>query len=245
MNLHEYESLFKGDSNQKNLFNHLKDQQFHCRSCLQRDYPEIAQIRQIAGGGGIQGLERGNKTRPGIKIETKQQFCKKCNKVSSFDRWTGEFQTSNAPSTIPEELVTKILNYYNYTDSIEGRKRPKHELVIDHRFPMERWGDMEDINKVNMSNEDIERKFQLLKKDCSGNHNLLKSRSCEDCIKTNRRGKPLDIPFWYEGEDKWDPNIPTKGPEAEQGCIGCGWYDYKKWKDSLITFLKEEWYKDK
>ncbi|WP_287274863.1 MULTISPECIES: hypothetical protein [unclassified Okeania] len=67
---------------------------------------------------------------------------------------------------------------------IEQRQRPRHEIIIDHRFPMERWGNIEETHNLNMSETEIKQKFQLLKKDSGGNHNLLKSRSCEFCIKT-------------------------------------------------------------
>ncbi|MDJ0661246.1 MAG: hypothetical protein QNJ42_17405 [Crocosphaera sp.] len=76
-----------------------------------------------------------------------------------------------------KKLIQKILDFYSYTDVIEQRKRAAHELVIDHRFPMERWDNAEKSLSVDMSDDEILRKFQLLKKDSSGNHNLLKSRA--------------------------------------------------------------------
>ena len=85
---------------------------------------------------------------------------------------------------------------------------------------MERWGKSEPNHNVNMSETEIRNKFQLLKKDSSGNHNLLKSRSCEKCIETGNRGKPLGLEFWYFGNDKWLDNIPQSGSEAEKGCVG-------------------------
>ncbi len=59
-----------------------------------------------------------------------------------------------------------------------------------------------------MSEAEIKQKFQLLKKDGAGNHNLLKSRNCEFCIKTGKRGTPLGIKFWYQGNENWPYNIP-------------------------------------
>ncbi|MDJ0517085.1 MAG: hypothetical protein QNJ74_12810 [Trichodesmium sp. MO_231.B1] len=72
-----------------------------------------------------------------------------------------------------------------------------------------------------MSEAEIKQKFQLLKKDSAGNHNLLKSRSCEFCLKTGKRGTPLGIKFWYQGNENWRHNIPQIGKDAETGCIGC------------------------
>ena len=161
-------------------------------------------------------------------------------KNTRWDRWTGEIKSSNAPANIPSILIEKILEYYKYTDVIEQRKRQKHELVIDHRFPMERWNESEEKLNINMSDDEIRNKFQLLKKDSSGNHNLLKSRACENCIKTGNRGTPFGIEFWYEGNRQWDQNIPKKGKEAEKGCVGCGWYDFEKWRNALNEKLNSD-----
>ena len=50
----------------------LRDQQWHCREC---EYQHTG-ITQIAGGSGIQGLERGTKSRRGIKIESGNHFAR-------------------------------------------------------------------------------------------------------------------------------------------------------------------------
>lgn len=226
-------SQFKKDSIQSRVFDLLSDQQWHCRSC---EGKSIAS-EQYAGKGGIQGLEAGNKSgRPGLKIETKKEFCPVCNKKTTSDRWTGEIQKANVPANISKKLHDRILEFYSYTDVIEERQRPKHELIIDHRFPMGRWGGCEIPHNVSMSEDEIKNKFQLLKKDPSGNHNLLKSRSCENCIKTGTRGTPFGIRFWYQGGENWTHPY-QRGAEAEEGCIGCGWYDFEKWRDSLNQTL--------
>ena len=134
--------------------------------------------------------------------------------------------------------MQKILEVYSYIDVIEQRQRPAHELIIDHRFPMERWGESEPPHLTSMSDEEIKKKFQLLKKDSSGNHNLLKSRSCERCIKIGKRGKPFGISFWYQGGEDW-PSVHQRGAEAEEGCVGCGWYDFEAWREALNQKLAE------
>ena len=111
-------------------------------------------------------------------------------------------------------------------------------LVIDHRFPMERWGKSEAPHLTSMSETEIRKKFQLLKKDASGNHNLLKSRSCERCIKTGKRGTPFGIKFWYQSGEDW-PSQHQRGDEAEEGCIGCGWYDFETWRNALNQKLSQ------
>ncbi len=228
-------STFRKNSTQLKVFNLLSDREWHCRSCEGKNIAS----EQYAGGGGIQGLQRGTKSRPGLEIKTERKFCNTCQKQTTWDCWTGKIKAANAPTNIPLELVEKILSVYSYIDVIEQRQRPRHEIIIDHRFPMERWGNVEETHNLNMSETEIKQKFQLLKKDSAGNHNLLKSRSCEFCIKTCKRGTPLGIKFWYQGNENWPHNIPKIGKDAETGCIGCGWYNFDIWRDTLNQKLTE------
>ncbi|MGA9380730.1 MAG: restriction endonuclease [Phormidium sp.] len=227
-------SQIKKDSTQYKVFNLLSDQQWHCRECEGKKIGS----GQYAGGGGIQGLQRGTRNRPGLAIETEKRYCENCQAIRIGDRWTGEIKSANSAANIPASLVQKILEVYSYTDVIEQRQRQAHELIIDHRFPMERWGKSESPHLTSMSNDEIKKKFQLLKKDSSGNHNLLKSRSCERCIKTGKRGTPFGIRFWYKGGENW-PSVHQRGAEAEEGCVGCGWYNFEAWRDALNQKLAE------
>ncbi|MBW4666795.1 MAG: restriction endonuclease [Cyanomargarita calcarea GSE-NOS-MK-12-04C] len=219
---------------QLKVFDLLCDQEWHCR---EHEGKPIAS-GQYAGGGGIQGLQRGTRVRPGLVIETENRNCTVCQRRTKCDRWTGEIKSANSAANIPASLAQRILKLYLYTDVIEQRKRAGHELVIDHRFPMERWGESEPPHLTSMSEAEITNKFQLLKKDASGNHNLLKSRSCERCIKTGKRGTPFGIRFWYQEGENW-PSIHQRGAEAEEGCVGCGWYDFDKWRNGLNQKLVE------
>ncbi|MEW5857114.1 MAG: restriction endonuclease [Cyanobacteriota bacterium] len=202
---------------QQKVFDLLSDQKWHCRE----HEGKLIASSQYAGGGGIQGLQRGTRTRPGLLIEKESRDCLICRKKTLWDCWTGEIKSANSAANIPASLGQKIFKVYAYTDVIEQRQRATHELVIDHRFPMERWGENEPPHLTSMSDAEIKKKFQLLKKDASGNHNLLKSRSCERCIKTGKRGAPFGIRFWYRGGEDW-PSIHQRGAEAEEGCVGCG-----------------------
>ena len=224
--------VFREGSTQGKVFQLLSDKLWHCR---EHEGKAIAS-GQYAGGGGIQGLQRGTKERPGLVIEQKNEFCFVCNKSTRWDRWTGEIKEATATAAIPPKLIARILAEYQYTDVIEQRVRARHELVIDHRFPMERWGQNEPPNPSDMSSRDLRKKFQLLKKDAAGNHNLLKSRACERCIVSNKRGTPFGIQFWYEGDENW--TAAPRGPEAEAGCVGCGWYDFAIWRTKLNQKLK-------
>ncbi|MBD2343756.1 restriction endonuclease [Anabaena subtropica] len=225
---------FRQNSTQLQVFNLLSDEKWHCRECEGKKIGS----NQYAGGGGIQGLQRGTRSRPGLVIETTKNYCPICQQVRLGDQWTGEIKSANSASNIPASLVERILQVYSYTDVIEQRQREKHELVIDHRFPMERWGASEPPHLTSMSDDEIKQKFQLLKKDTSGNHNLLKSRSCERCIKTGKRGTPIGIHFWYQGGEDW-PSLHQRGAEAEEGCVGCGWYNFEVWRNAINQTLTQ------
>lgn len=171
-------------------------------------------------------------------IETDSKYCNNCQKITRQDSWTGEIKSSNSAANIPNSLAQRILKVYSYTDVIEQRQRSAHELVIDHRFPMERWRESEPPHLTSMTEDEIKKKFQLLKKDTAGNHNLLKSRSCERCIKTGKRGTPFGIKFWYTRGEEW-PSVHQRGGEAEAGCVGCGWYNFEVWRDALNLKFSE------
>jgi hypothetical protein len=222
------------DSKQFKVLSVLVDRNWHCRS---HEYDHV-ESDQIAGGGGIQGLERGTKTRPGFEIESEDQHCDTCGETTRHDRWTGERKTANAAANIPEAVKQKILDHYDHRDVIEDRQRQLHDLVIDHRFPMERWAGAEESYTEEIDESEIERTFQLLKDDGKGNHNLLKSRACEHCKETGERGAPMGIEFWYRGGPEWPDDVPEEGPEAEVGCVGCGWYNFDRWRQELNELIR-------
>lgn len=207
----------------------LQDTKWHCRS---HEYKHL-RIEQFAGGGGIQGLQRGTRSRLGLIIESRTDYCEKCKRKTRWDRWTGKTQEANAPAGISPVLCARILAYYKNTDIVEQRERPSHELTVDHRFPMNRWGVAEEKLPDDLPESEIQRKFQLLKKDSSGFHNLLKSRACENCVKTGKRGTPFGIKYFYHGDESWPKEVPPTGVAAEKGCVGCGWYDFGKWREAI------------
>lgn len=235
-----FKKKWKGSFSSKNSLQYqvacvLENTKWHCRN---HGFVGIKSVHH-AGGGGIQGLERGTGSREGLVLETKCEKCRTCKSVTKWDRWTGKYKRSQNAAGIPKKLIKKILNHYKFCDTIEQRKRPETKLIIDHRFPMIRWGRNERKNVVNMDAKEIEEKFQILKKDSSGNHNLLKSRDCERCFKTGIRGSPFGIKFYYNGNNKWKKSIPKKGDKAEKGCEGCGWYNFEKWRDGLNKKLSK------
>lgn len=211
------------------MFAVLSDKKWHCRS---HNYTHIPST-QLAGGGGIQGLQRGNRSKPGICIESKTELCPVCKKQTRWDRWTGEYQAAGHDSKMTKSVRERILTLFNYLDVIEQGERPAHQLIVDHRFPLIRWGEHGTRIPENISDRGIKRRFQLLKFDGNGNHNMLKSRACESCFKDGKRGKPFGISHFYYGNEDWPKEIPAVGRKAERGCFGCGWYDFEAWRKSL------------
>lgn len=234
ISLAEYEGTFNHTNKNYQSFQVLKDMQWHCRQC---EFKHIGST-QIAGGGGIQGLERGTGSRPGIVIDSEDHFCRQCNAQTRHDRWTGGFETSVQGRSMSRSFVRKVMRLFGNRDVVENTERPTGQLTIDHKLPMIRWN--VDTNErltdySNMSEENIRTHFQLLKKsNGSVSHNMLKSRACERCFKTGRRGEPFGISFFYVGGPKWKPADRTD----PAGCIGCGWYDFAKWREHLNRLIK-------
>jgi len=232
--MNDFESKFDPRSKTWQVYQVLKDHQWHCRECEYRH----TGITQIAGGAGIQGLQRGNKTRPGIVIESDNHLCARCEKTTRHDRWQGQFQSAVQSASMPRSFVTRAVALLKSRDIVEGTERPTNQLTIDHKLPMLRWDkDMahKQTGYAGMSDDFIKKHFQLLKKsNGSVSHNLLKSRACERCFKTGKRGTPFGICFFYLGGANWEP----KNKKDAAGCKGCGWYDFDKWRSALNAKLQ-------
>jgi hypothetical protein len=109
-------------------------------------------------------------------------------------------------------------------------------LIPDHKFPEMRWdADTPQGNPDDMTDDDIRGKFQLV----DNRRNLQKREVCRQCYQTGERGKLFGIDFFYAGESQWDETIPGNGAEAEQGCVGCGWYDIQAWRVALNDRLNK------
>jgi len=214
-----FEKAFNPATKVYQVFQILKDQQWHCREC---EYTHT-RITQIAGGSGIQGLQRGTNSRRGMIIESDNHYCAKCQKTTRHDRWQGAFQSAVHGGSMPEAFVEAVMRVFRRRDVIENTKRQYDQLTVDHKLPLIRWNEESQATLTDYSNlepEYIKANFQLLKKsNGSVSHNLLKSRACEKCAKTGKRGTPFGIDFFYAGGPKWDP-ADEKDPS---GCIGCGW----------------------
>jgi len=128
--------------------------------------------------------------------------------------------------------ILKVLGFYDaYDDRIVSKST---HMIPDHKFSEIRWDEnTKEVNPDNMTDQEIKDKFQLL----TNQRNLQKREVCRQCYQTGKRGKPFGINYFYEGNENWSSEIQKTGKEAEKGCIGCGWYDLKKWRTSLNSFL--------
>ena len=234
MTLDEYRATFRNHNTKiYNVFCVLADHAWHCREC---EYEHVGSS-QLAGGGGIQGLERGNASRPGIRIKSGNHFCAKCERKTRQDRWTGEFSESVSARSIPKAVEKRILSVLGEKDVIDQVSRRGHQLTPDHKLPMIRWTNEESERQTDyndLTDHDIKDRFQLLKKsNGSISDNLLKSRTCEKCFRTGNRGTPMGIKHFYSGGSNWEPE-DKKDPS---GCVGCGWYDFAAWRESINKTL--------
>jgi hypothetical protein len=230
----QFEKTFREGAKNLQVYLVLKDQEWHCREC---EYAHTG-ITQIAGGSGIQGLQRGTSTRSGIDIKSDNRPCATCGRTTRQDRWNGAFHSAIVVSGMSKKFVDNAWTVLGKRDIVENVQRPIHELTIDHKLPMLRWDSENAVKQTQynqMSDQDIRHNFQLLKKsNGSVSHNLLKSRACESCLATRQRGTPFGINFFYRGGTKWEPS-DEKDPD---GCVGCGWYDFGVWRDSLNEELR-------
>ena len=117
----------------------------------------------------------------------------------------------------------RVISILGELDAFTGAS-VKSSLEIDHKVPFARLKEgAGDIDIDGLTDEQIAEHFQILTRD----HNLLKDRACQDCIKTNIRPPFLGIKFWYEGNDKYCGS-----------CKGCGWFDGAKWRNKVNKQLE-------
>ena len=139
--------------------------------------------------------------------------------------------------TISSELRTRILTTLNYENVYDLSSANRQGLLPDHKFPEIRWdAETRRENQADMSESEIRAKFQLL----DNQRNQQKREVCRQCFQTGERGTLFGIEFFYEGSSKWSDGVPKIGRDAERGCVGCGWYDIRAWRNSLNSFISTQ-----
>lgn len=136
--------------------------------------------------------------------------------------------------TYTTQFKARVIRLLKSINAYENRPTTVKGLIPDHKFSEVRW-DKDTIakNTIEMSDEEIIQKFQLL----DNQRNQQKREVCRNCFQTGIRGVIYGIPYFYEGGPYWDAKIPKVGQIAERGCIGCAWYDIERWRSELIKVL--------
>lgn len=216
---------FKTGSTSFNDFKIMSDLKWHCSKCELKSGQ--AKTWQIWRQSGIQ-----------LRKDEKGHFYKTmhCSACQSKTIYRGLESFKILDSTInragiPTVLAKRIKDILNCEEAVFMRKLIPNELEIDHRFPQIRWATNEDKNLNDMAEKDIKNKFILLNRS----NNLLKSRYCEKCFKTKRRGNFPGIYFWFEGDENWSEKIE---PTSAQGCVGCFWNNPYAWRQKLNDIIQ-------
>lgn len=165
------------------------------------------------------------------------RFCENCHSPTThlmlLPLERGQ-ESRNGYETCSLALKKRIIKVLNSIDVYENVKTP--HCLPDHKFSEIRWDEnTKNENLDSMTEEEIRQKFQLL----TNQRNEQKREMCRKCYQTGKRGVIFGIPFYYEGNENWDNNIPQTGKESEKGCVGCPWYDIEKWRKELIKAIEK------
>jgi hypothetical protein len=211
---------FKTDTRNYRDYETLKDLKWHCAVCEL----EAGQAKTWQNWRDEHGIQFEKGKLDGANY-SKSLHCNNCNHKRTHRKLlTLEIsETTSIRTPIKPTLAKRIKTLLGNREAFWNRKIPPRMLEVDHKFPQTRWNEDEE-SYDNATDEKLIEKFILLTRS----NNLLKSRNCERCVVTNKRGRFPGIEYWYEGDEEW-----RKEPHDEQGCIGCFWYDPDKWKEEL------------
>lgn len=136
--------------------------------------------------------------------------------------------------TFTSQFKARVIRLLHGINSYESKITTAKGLIPDHKFSEIRWDqDTKGRNPMEMTDEEIIRKFQLL----DNQRNQQKREVCRNCFQTGKRGIIYGIPFFYKGGENWDKNIPPVGKDAEKGCEGCAWYDIERWRSEIVKLV--------
>jgi len=135
------------------------------------------------------------------------------------------------------QFKSRVIRLFNGINAYEAKETARNSLIPDHKFSEVRWNEnTKGTNPMDMTDEEIIEKFQLL----DNQRNQQKREICRNCFQTGQRGRLFGIDFYPVGNAQWNKEIPTVGKVAEQGCIGCPWYDIEAWRKAVNTLLKKK-----
>ncbi len=218
---------FKKGSKQYHDFEVMKDLQWHCSKCeLKSGQAKTWQMWRQEKGLQIDKDNDGH--------YYKIIYCDNCKEKTHHRKLKSlkVLEVVKLRVGISKKFAKKVKGIYKNEDAVFLRKFSPNQLEIDHKFPQIRWNKNEDENGLDMSEKEIKDKFILLTRS----NNLLKSRYCEKCYKTGKRGNFPGIFFWFKGSEKWDKKIDK---HDKKGCDGCFWFDPYKWREELNKIIKK------
>ncbi len=217
---------FKQNTTSHHDWEVLKDLDWHCTKCeLKSGQAKTWQVwRQ----------ERGiqlDKNKAGNWYDTR--VCSTCgyNTVHRKLKSLEILDDTKARARMSTYLARRIKKLYKNEEAFLVRELAATLLEVDHKFPQIRWGDDEKENSLTMPESEIKEKFILLNRS----NNLLKSRYCEKCVKTDKRGNFPGIYFWHQGDENWQGSSEND----ESGCVGCFWYDPYAWRKALNELVNK------
>lgn len=204
---------------------HLTD--WSCRQCT-----DTSKVNSQAGSR-IRALKEAH----GYHIASKDMLCEVCGKMTKHDlllRIERKVGNAKKRSAMPSSIKKRTKELYDYTDVCFDKKFSKatQALIVDHKFPATRWAAGETPNYIGMSDQEILNKFQLL----TNQTNMQKDRYCARCYAEKIRGDFFGIKWYPVGNDHWQ----GANNSDENGCIGCPWYDMKKWKQQFNAYLESK-----
>ena len=173
----------------------------------------------------------------GYFIGTMKRDCVTCGCKTFFDvliRLPRQAADNEKRFSISVKLQNRIKSILPQRDACFDTPQAVSELVIDHKFPSSRWVNGETVNETSMSDEEIQKKFQLL----TNQTNLQKERYCQRCVTTGKRGDFFGVKWFYAGDENWHGTSKAD----ESGCVGCCWYDLELWRQKFNQFLLETYY---
>ena len=144
--------------------------------------------------------------------------------------------TATGYEVFSKSFRTKALRVLKRLNVYELSSANQHGLLPDHKFPEIRWDEFtKSYNPETMTEAGIAEKFQLL----DNQRNQQKREVCRTCFQTDKRGILYGVQYFYAGDENWPVNVSKIGSNAEQGCIGCGWYDVAEWRKNWNNLLNQ------
>lgn len=206
------------------VFEALLSHQWECRGCgpVPKVNPQPAAR--------IKAIKQKN-----FVVGSKRKICEACQSTQMHDVLVPiiipKNEDQNYRKPIPKKLRQRIISMLGTRDCVFDVVRTSREFIIDHKFPSQRWNSPESDNSLDMTDEEILAKFQLL----TNHTNMLKSRACDACVFEGKRPSFMGIKWFYKGGEDWEGS-----EDLESGCVGCPWYDVDRWRKELLNKVENQ-----